>query len=525
MAQRCLHAIAALAALVCFGCTRVEPGSSPVRADATELRVTDWDGEPANFDQVPRRPRFIASSAQGLAPTQDALLLFEGPPDPALIDDLTQSPLLREHQARLVHCDLDAAPNMIVLSPNAALPPHASYALALPAWAAQPKSKVARVFRLRTAAGPDAGAQVVASWPAEGAANVGTNLEAVVIAFDGTVESTDAGVWLEGPDGLALAAQVSSGPCQSVAPEQDGSFCVRVAPSTRLAPNAVHTIVVGTEARDWHGAPVGPWRAMFSTAEGSDTEAPALLPLSCAVDEQSIELGCLLIDDESIALRLQADEATTAVLGAGARHAFATAPDGEVSLKVSGLAPDSPLRVELSLRDSSGNQADHELLLRTLAPLATLSITEVRADALGPEPQQELVELLNYGTAPVDLLGFVLGERDDQAGEPIARSMLVAPQTRVLLVGDDFDPNDPHDVAPPPGAPLLRVGRALAGSGLSNRGAPLFLRDPAGHRVSAAPAAPPPRPGVCLVRVSRDMRDGSLGTFDYDANGTCTPGR
>jgi hypothetical protein len=504
---------------------RVEPAASGARADATQLRVTDWSGEPADLDLLPRRPRFIVSASQPLSPTEDALLLFEGPPDSGLIDDLEQSPLRDEHQARRVRCESEVTPDGFVSWPSAALSPHASYSLALPDWSAPVKAPAPRVFRLRTSAAPSAGARVVSSWPAEGAASVGTNLEAVVIAFDGAVDNTDVGAWLEGPDSLAVAAETSSGPCESITPEQAGSFCVRIAPSTRLAPDAAHTIVVGTEARDWHGAPVGPWRASFRTGPGSDREPPTLLPITCAVDEQSTELGCVLLSDEAIALRLLANEAITAVLRGGAGHAFATAPNGEAVLKLSGLAPDSPLQIELSLKDSSGNQADHELALRTLPPLARLSITEVRADALGAEPQQELVELLNYGSSPLDLLGFVLEDRDDAAGEPIGHSLLVAPHSRALLVADDFDPNDPHDVAPPPGTALLRVGRALAGSGLSNRGAALFLRDPAGHRVSAAPAAPPPRPGVCVVRTSKDMRDGSIGTFDYDVNGTCTPGR
>jgi hypothetical protein len=247
--------------------------------------------------------------------------------------------------------------------------------------------------------------------------------------------------------------------------------------------------------------------------------------VTCAIDEQPVEMGCALIDDASLTLRLEADEPTIVALRGAAAPVFAVATAGAAILRLSELVPASELALELSLRDSAGNERKQQLELQTLPPLAKISIAEVRADALGPEPQQEFVELLNYGSTPVDLLGFVLEDRVDASGTPIARSLVVAPQTRALLVADGFDASDARDVAPPPGTPLLRVGRALAGSGLSNAGSALFLRDPTGNRVSAAPAVPIPKPGVCTVRTSADMRDGSTHSFEYDAHDTCTPGR
>jgi hypothetical protein len=120
-------------------------------------------------------------------------------------------------------------------------------------------------------------------------------------------------------------------------------------------------------------------------------------------------------------------------------------------------------------------------------------------------------------------MGFSLDDRSDALGEPFANPIVVQPQTRVLLVANDFSGNDARDVAPPPGATLLRVGHSLATSGLNNAGEEIFLRDALGRRVSAAPSTPKPRSGVCAVRVIDDPRDGSEGSFDYDAEGTCTP--
>lgn len=509
----------------------LEPEATGVAtAERVEFRANDWAGAPASPQRLPLRPRFTIDTDHGLEPRSDALLLFGGAPDAALIADLEQAPLREEHRARLVPSELTFDMHDAVLAPRAALATDSAFTLAVPGWTrtrigrALAKSNAPLIYRLRTGAPPGAGARVAASWPPAGSAAIGTNLKAAVLAFDGFVEQGERGVWLEGPDGLALEGDVSSGPCSEIAPEQPAIFCVSIVPYARLAPNADHSLVVGSEARDAHGAPVGPWRAQFRTAAGSDLEAPSALPLTCAVDERPVESGCALIDDASVTLRLQTGEPTIVALRGAAAPLYGVATGGALSLRLSQLASVSELALELSLRDSAGNERTERLALRTLAPLATISLVEIRADALGPEPQQEFIELLNYGNEPVDLLGFVLDDRADAIGTPIARSLIVAPQTRVLLVADNFDASDPRDVAPPPGTPLLRVGRALAGSGLSNAGSALFLRDPAGNRVSAAPGTPAPKSGVCTVRVSADMRDGSNHSFDYDAHDTCTPG-
>jgi hypothetical protein len=519
-------------ALLCCGlaCVEVKPQPLSTEHSKLRLRVTDWDGAPATQDRLPRRPRLYVSHPRGLALAQDALLLLQGSGDAALDAALQRAPLRAEYRDRRVSAELETAPGAAAIVPTAALLPGARYTLAIAGWARSASGGTLGAaapahFALWTAVDAEAGASVVESWPADGAVQVGTNLESVVIGLDGRVEHADDGVWLEDADGWAVPAELSSGPCADIAPEHVAPYCVRIALHDRLAPGTEHTIAVGTQALDAHGAPVGPWRASFQTASGSDLTPPQAVPHSCAVDEQALPVGCALIDDTSVTLRVQTDEAATAVLLSEEAQASALGPGAELTLRLDGLEPDRELHALLRLRDSSGNQAEHALVLRTLPALPTLSIVEVRADPRGPEPQQELVELLNYGTRSADLLGFSLDDRADARSMPIARSVEVAPQTRVLLVADDFDASDTRDVVPAPGALLVRVGRALAGTGLSNAGARLFLRDVQGHRVSAAPATPSSRPGVCLVRTSTDMRDGSPGAFAYDANGTCTPGR
>ena len=71
----------------------------------------------------------------------------------------------------------------------------------------------------------------------------------------------------------------------------------------------------------------------------------------------------------------------------------------------------------------------------------------------------------------------------------------------------------------------MRVGTSLASGGLRNSGEALYLRDAAGHRLSAAPAKPAPQPGVCVLRRDdADPRSGEPSAFERDPAGSCTPG-
>ncbi|MFI5307645.1 MAG: lamin tail domain-containing protein [Polyangiales bacterium] len=519
----------AFAACHAIACLQVEPPASP---SSVQIRLTasDWTGIPGSRGALPLRPHLALIHTHPLAPATDAVLLLRGLDSKDLRSSLSHKPLRSDYLERSVPCDVVREGSALSITPHDALDPGMPYTLAVASWersldgvalgAALPAT-----FGLTTESGPEAGARVLESFPADGAVSVGTNLEAAVIAFDGDVANGAEGVWLQGPDGLAVPVQAAEGPCAELAEEHDGSACVKLVPTEHLAPDALYALAVGTAALDAHGAPIGPFTATFRTAAGSDWQAPKTLPLACSSDEQALDVGCVLFDDESVTVRVRADEAVTASLIASATRAVAVAPNGELALRLTDLSPDARFDATLRMRDIAGNVTEHTVSLRTLPPLASVSIVEVRADPLGAEPAQELVELLNYGTAPVDIEGFALDACAVAPVPPLGRSFVMQPGTRVLLVSDDFDPTDARDARPPPGAPLLRMGRALAGSGLSNAGSRLCLHDREGQRVSAAPSTPRPRPGVCNVRISTDMRDGSPGTFGYDAHDTCTPGR
>ncbi len=518
-----------LYAIVACGCLGTGPTPDGNATAGLALRILDWDDHEAEPGEIPRRPRLALAAEGGLDTEDEAISLLRGDADMDLLDDLEGAPLREEHAARAVACDVVADVDGVWLSPRAALAADASYTLAVGAWAMPSRRREANglptTFSLHTAKDPDAGASVIGSWPADGSSGVGIDLAETVVYLDGEVRDVDDAVWLEGPDGLAVPGALRSEPCDVGVFGRRSTQCVAIALTGALAPNARYTMRVGTGLRDGRGAPVGPWHAEFSTSAGLDRTRPELLPLACDIDERALAWGCALADDDGLALRLRVTEPSRIELRANDQELRELALGDETELRVTGFGPDTPVLLDLVVRDAAGHEVMHRDMLRTAPPLAALSIVEVRANPRGPEPEQELIELLNYGTTAVNLDGFSLSDRGDEQGAPLAGSVLVHPGARALLVADDFDAANPLDTSPPPGAALVRVGPRLTPGGLANAGEPLYLRDPLGRRVSAAPSMPRPRSGVCTVRVAQDMRRGDNGSFDHAPNDGCSPGR
>jgi hypothetical protein len=486
-----------------------------------ELTVANYAGQPADPLDAPRMPRLRATLAES-PDDEEIAWLFRGAADSELLGDLERAPLLAAQRERVVACALSFTHHGLELLPDAPLPP-GEYVFAVAAWALDRDTPLA--LDLVVSASPESGASMIAAWPADGSISVGTDLPSAWLAFDGELENAKRGVWLEGPDGLAIDAELREGSCEALGIAVNAATCVALAPRSWLAPLSAHRLVVGSAARDGHDAPVGPLAVSFRTGSGPDARAPEPAALGCAIDEVPFELGCALISDRSIGLRIVASEPFAIDVEAGERRWSALAPAAETALAIDALPPGAELDVSFELKDSTGNALRHSERFETYADLPALSITEVLANPLGPEPQQERVELWNFGDAPIALAGMQLSDQIAEPGVSLTTSVVLDPGARVLLVPDAFDASDGSDVAIPPGTPLIRVGKAIGKAGLANRGEPLFLRDAEGRRVSAAPGTPSPSAGTCTARISEDPRDGSASAFAADEVARCTPGR
>jgi Lamin Tail Domain len=147
-------------------------------------------------------------------------------------------------------------------------------------------------------------------------------------------------------------------------------------------------------------------------------------------------------------------------------------------------------------------------------------INEVLADALGPEPASEWVELVNDGADAIELEGYRLADGGGEVALPAHR---LGPGEFVLLTAEGFVPGAGGDVAPAPAAKVLTLP-SLGKSGLSNAGEALSLLTPGGAIVSRFPALPKPKSGASVARRRPDVPDDDAGGFVLSAPGGPTPG-
>lgn len=499
-------------------------GTAPASFRILSVKVRDASGLTWD-DDAPRLPSIVVRFTEPPEATGDALLLA-GETDDDLLGDLAEAPLRAATIARRIGAQWSLDDATLTLVPDAPLLPGATLTLALPAWLSSARgarlgAAFAQTFTISTA--PGAGARATDSWPPDGAFGVPTSLALVALRFDGDVPRAERAITLTDASGARIEGATSVVACTEIG-WPDGT-CAMLTLATALAPMREHVVTFPEGTVDATGAPLPPMTARFVTSDDHAAVPIEALALTCIGDEHDAPPACVRADDESIALRL--------ALSGPARFAWTTvdrsgsgiAPRGDVAITLTALDADTGVDVALRAMGYDGRETPFALQLATTEPLVTLSIAEVRADPRGPEPRQEYVELWNYGAIAVDLAGLSLSDSaaDGDALPPLS----VAPGARVLVVTDDFDPDDraSGDVPVPAATPLARVDHTLCSGGLSNAGEPVFLRDALHRRISAAPATPPPIEGSCIVRTASSMRTGEPGAFEYAPLGTCTPGR
>lgn len=534
--MRALRVVPVLLFFALAGC--LEPPALPPRPDAG-LRLDAWlpSFEVLGTDVRDARGHLWPASATPRRPTIEVhlasppadpsmVLLVTGGADADLVDDLDAAPLRSTTVARTIAVDATLTGATLALTPRAPLDAGTTLTLAIPRWltdAGGHRLEAAFTAEHTVSASADAGARATDTWPPDGAFEVAPGLALAAMRFDGTLADPTQSVVLRDAHGpVAISATVAA--CATIG-WPDG-VCVLLVPLAALSGGAPHTLALAADARDATGALLPAFAAHFTTS-ASDPPPLAWASTTCGIGETEQSAGCVRSDDESISFRGQLTAAARVAWTAGTSRGAIVSPRGEVALRILGLAPSSETSFSLVATDYAGARSALTLPLTTTEPLPTISISEIRADPAGPEPRQEYVELENYGTSAVTLEGLRLSDSGTGAGDALP-PVSVPPGAHVLVVSTDFDPDETaggRDVAAPPGAILVRVDASLASGGLSNAGEPLFLRDALDRWISAAPATPPPRSGVCVVRTSASRRTGEPGAFEYDAALTCTPGR
>ncbi|MBW2465130.1 MAG: hypothetical protein JRH11_26005, partial [Deltaproteobacteria bacterium] len=431
-------------------------------ADGTALprgvfvEVRDHNGIAHTRHESPTWPR-IRLTGDGVFTDASLAVLVEDMSADALRTDLQSPSLDARTRALVVETARLIDGNDIVLEPRRHLSRGTRYLIGLDPDALDDDAEP-YVTELIVSTEATAGAWAAESWPADGTFGVPSDLPLLAVRFDGSLALGPDSLVLEGPGGVVAGTGT---------PESCGSLgfgpgsCVSVRPGRPLANGAHYTLTVDHRVVDRTGAPAGPFLAEFVTAEAPPAEVQ-FVGVTCAIDEEDLGPACVLVDDRRISLHVAATgPARFFVTGAGRSDAV-IAPRGAARLTLEGLPARTSVTVDLRLVDLALRERGHTLEVTTTAPLAPLSITEIRSDPLGPEPAQEYVEVLNSGAMPLDIAGFWLADREDREGDVVPRSVVVPAGGRVLLVADGFDPRHPADTPVPAGVPLARLGTSLA---------------------------------------------------------------
>jgi hypothetical protein len=293
--------------------------------------------------------------------------------------------------------------------------------------------------------------------PMAGAVGVPANLAAVIVRFAGPVDWGEAGISVcDGSAGPVASSPPVEVPC-------DGGACYRTDLGAPLPAATTCEVAIGEGITDAAGKPIAAGViGVFDTAAAPDQVPPTLAAITIDVAGPCLTVG------------FSTDEPATGTVVIEAGDARLETPAGvgsttfSVSIPLAPLPPETAATVTVTAVDRAGNLAASSAMpFLTPAALPPIAITEVLANAAGPEPAQEYVELRNLGDASVDLSGLRL--EDSKGSDDLPAETLPA-GVYALVVPSGYDPGQGQDPPPRAGTALLRVDSRLGADGLSNSG-------------------------------------------------------
>jgi len=242
---------------------------------------------------------------------------------------------------------------------------------------------------------------------------------------------------------------------------------------------------------------------------------PAESPTDCSANEVPLGGACAAIFDDRMVVTCAGGPLLFAMEIADRTELDAVLPGAP--LVVRGLPVASSIHVHGTAIDLTGRETPFDRDVTTTAVATHVVLNEVMANPFGPEPAEEWIEVVNDGTAAVDLGGSTL---EDQQGSVEVPPATLPPGKFALLVSEGYVVNDGRDVVPAPGTLIVRLSRL----GLSNSGEAMTLRGPDGAPWSRFPPLVPPREGVSVGRRHPWSLDGDAGSFGAHAGGGASPG-
>jgi hypothetical protein len=231
---------------------------------------------------------------------------------------------------------------------------------------------------------------------------------------------------------------------------------------------------------------------------------------------QPLAGACLEVEDDRVLVTAGGDDALW--LLAEPLQSPLSVRAFERATLLRGLAPGSGHRLRGRAISSDGSSMPFDLTVTTQPERRHLIVNEVLANALGPEPESEWIEVVNDSERPADLLGVWLEDGSGRVPLPAAR---LEPGETALLVGSSFRASG-LDVPLPPGARVLELP-SLGQRGLSNSGEALLLVGREGV-LSRFPMLAASHAGKSMARRRLDAADDSSAGFAEHGGLGASPG-
>ena len=307
--------------------------------------------------------------------------------------------------------------------------------------------------------------------------------------------------------------QVKATLADTLAIHGQGRGCVQLTAELSEGPFAATPMVL-----DSGGSPIASLEPVVLSSGGTDEP---VAPPPCALGHIGLGPGCAEVADDRLLLFTPPQPLLWMIADAQPPAALDSVFVSEgVPRWIQPLAPSSSTWLQLLIVDAAGRTERSSALVTTSSPVPHLVLNEVLANTVGPEPEQEWVEIFNDGTVAAPLANWVLA---DVGGEVVLPDLSLAAGGYALVVNDDYDDSGKYDPAPLPGTLLVRVPK-LGKNGLSNEGEPLELIDPEGVVRSQFPQKPKPKSGRSVMRIHPLAPDEDEGSFVLSEEGASTPG-
>ncbi len=449
-------------------------------AGTTEADVSFSIEPESPLDATPRALRIRLGGAGSRDIDPSSVVLVEGGLGEYQLRDLTDGELSKTLTERILPATTYAADDgSVLLIPHFLLTPASDYAVGYPG--------LEEAFTF--AVDPSAALPLLQIWPGPQASAF------ALFCGDAELPPLDRKETRLDPDGPRGTLALGS-------PGGHATRCVRFDPGEGPVEHGV-----------FH-APVAPGAGFLldqAPITVADTEPDPIDVVACEQGEVPFGRGCARVMDDRAVVRAPEAALLWVVTPAGAPSTVEVTRDGS-SFTVRGLEPSQTVDIAVETLSAAGWQLE-DVKAHTLPPAPHFVINEVLANAVGEEPEQEWVEIVNDGSVAGLLDGTAL---EDIGGHTVfpAGSGWLEPGAFVVLVGAAFDDESRYDVQPDPSALLVRAEGTLGKNGLSNSGEPLKLVGLAGEVLSRFPSEPKPsKPGHSVARSSPAALDDDPAAF------------